>query len=154
MKELESHAAPRNTGGYLRCSNISLSIVKDKGMKRHQLFWLLSAEASSAFAADSTSEQLGKAVEASVKEMAFYDDAALGASAAELMSRKLGAVAEASKIQSNLTLMQANKCLMPRDPINPRVYSQSAFACVHATPRPGNTPVPECDREKWTKRVQ
>lgn len=122
-------------------------------MARHQLLWILLSVAGSASAADTTCEQLGKAVEAGVKEMAFYDDAALGTTGAEMMSRKLGAVVEASKVQSNLALMQANKCPMPREPINPRAYSQSAFACVHATPRPGSAPVPECDREKWVKKI-
>jgi hypothetical protein len=105
-------------------------------------------------AAPSICDALAKAVDDGVKEMAFYDEAALGTPALEVTNRRLNLVAEASRVQSNLMLMQANKCPMPKDPISPRAYFGSAFACAHAIVKPGTDPIPECDREKWVKKNQ
>jgi len=96
-------------------------------------------------------EELGRAVEASVKEMAYYDQAELGTPEAEITNRKLSMVAEASKAQSNLLLMQSNKCALPKQPVSPRAYFHAAFACVHKTPKSGSGYIPECDRAKWVR---
>ena len=99
-------------------------------------------------------DELGQAVEAGVKEMAYYNDAALGTPEAELTNRRLSMVAEASRVQSNLLLMQANRCAMPKQAINPRAYLQAAFACVHRSPKSSSSYIPECDRAKWTRSTE
>ena len=96
-------------------------------------------------------DDLAKAVEAGVKEMAYFEQSALGTPASEVTNRRLSIVAEASKVQSNLLLMQSNKCPMPKQSINSRAYFNNAFACAHAMPKAGTGPIPECDRSTWVR---
>ena len=66
--------------------------------------------------------------------------------------RKLTSIGQ---IQANLTLMQANKCQLPKSAVDYRPYLYSASRCAiakSAAQRAGSNARPlECDRDTWTR---
>lgn len=70
-------------------------------------------------------------------------------------SRSAGAAtasAAATNILSNLQIMMASKCQMPTAPIDPSVYTVSAFKCITARSTPGASMLPdECKMENWQR---
>lgn len=104
-------------------------------------------------------DTLGSAVESGVKELAFYSaSGALDDSAPRESNRLMRKLASASVIQSNLQLMAANKCAMPKLPISDTDYYSNALDCTLATSRAQRTgekiELPECDRAKWVRTVK
>jgi hypothetical protein len=61
------------------------------------------------------------------------------------------------EIQANLTLMQANKCAMPKAPVDYGPYLTQALKCNIARSsalRAGDHNLPaECDRDKWVRQT-
>lgn len=106
--------------------------------------------------AESTCELLSKAVEGGVQELAYqgfvgvFDD-----SAARESNRLLQKVFISTAIQSNLILMQANKCQLPKLPVNDVDYSSNALECAISTSKAQRTgdkaPQAECNRDKWAR---
>jgi hypothetical protein len=126
-------------------------------MKRTIFGVLLVAVYGFAAAADMKSQQSGcdrfaVAVEDGVKALAAtaqYDGAA------NEVQRKLESNSILKEIQANLTLMQANKCQLPKDPVGSRWYFSAAFQCDMARNkalRAGDKQQPpECDRDRWVR---
>lgn len=110
-------------------------------------------------ASTSVCESLAVAVDADMKQLAasgvsdFFEDSAMRET-----NRRLGRVVAASLIQSNLMLMQANKCLPPKAPISDGTYINDALQCEIAkskAQRLGDKSLPaECDRDKWVQKTK
>lgn len=104
--------------------------------------------------AQTACDRLAEAIETSAKEISFYAvDGALDNSAPRATNRKLEQNMHVGLIQANLTLMQANKCPLPKAPFSESGYKDSAFTCVAAAMRGGDPTkqLPECDRAKWVR---
>jgi hypothetical protein len=124
-------------------------------MLRSALWFLLFA--SGAAMAQSPCDDLAKEVDRSVREMAYSDEAPPRESLAGETSRKMDRSYEASKLSANLTIMQGNKCTMPKFSIDPRYYSDSARKCRSASPISAaayGEIAPECDRSKWVRSTK
>jgi hypothetical protein len=128
-------------------------------MKRTIFGVLLVAACGFAQAADKVSAQQGPCdalageVEASVKELAYYSiNGTLDDSAPRETNRKLQKVVASNLIQSNLVLMQANKCPMPKLPIYESAYRSAALKCFTAE-QPKEGIALECVRTKWTRNT-
>jgi hypothetical protein len=61
------------------------------------------------------------------------------------------AVVNAANIQSNLMLMQSNKCKLPVAPITPLAYSKNALECDSAAGDDRTSRAEKCDRSKWIR---
>jgi hypothetical protein len=96
-------------------------------------------------------EEFNQILEARAKELEFREIDGIGKEGAAAVDSSTQQLVQASLLQSNLMLMQANKCPMPRNPIDPRLYFHSAFNCVHFVPKPNSMEVAPCDRKKWVK---
>lgn len=98
-------------------------------------------------------DALAAEVEASVKELAFYSiDGSFDDSAPRETNRKLQKVIASNLIQSNLSLMQANKCPMPKLPVYESAYRSAALKCFTAE-KPKDGLAPECIRTNWTRNT-
>jgi hypothetical protein len=98
-------------------------------------------------------DALAAEVEASVKELAYYSiDGTFDDSAPREANRKLQKVVASNLIQSNLALMQGNKCQMPKQPIYESAYRSSALKCFTAE-KPKEGVAPECIRTNWTRNT-
>jgi hypothetical protein len=101
----------------------------------------------------SACDALSAEVEASVKELSYYSvDGTFDDSAPRETNRKLQKVVASNLIQSNLALMQANKCPMPRQPIYESAYRSAALKCLNAE-QPKEGVAAECIRTKWTRNT-
>jgi DNA gyrase/topoisomerase IV subunit B len=100
-------------------------------------------------------EALANAVEDGVKELAFLrSQVELERSAPRETNQQLEKVVTTNLMQMHLTLMQANKCPLPRTTFADSAYSDKAFACSKALIRAqaGDKAFPEaCDRTKWAR---
>lgn len=126
-------------------------------MKRTVFGVLLAAACGFAQAADAksqgTCDALAAAIEASVKDLAYYTfDGALDSSAARETNRQLQKVVAASLIQTNLSIAQANRCPAPKQPIDESAYRSAALKCATAT-KPKDGVAPECVRPNWTRNT-
>ena len=125
-------------------------------MKRTIFGVLLVAACGFAQAADSKSpsgvcEGLAAEVDASLKELAYYSiDGTFDDSAPRETNRKLQKVIASNLIQANLTLMQANKCALPKLPIYENAYRSAALKCF-TVDQPKDGVAPECIRSKWVR---
>jgi hypothetical protein len=98
-------------------------------------------------------ETLAAAVEAGVRDLAFYSiDGTFDNSAVRETNRQLQKVVASNLIQANLTLMQANRCALPRLPVDEGAYRSAALKCFTAT-KPKDGVAPECVRPTWTRNV-
>jgi hypothetical protein len=110
-------------------------------------------------AAQTPCDALSKEFELNVKEIAFADvDGIFDDSAPRATIRKMEKVFQASALQSNLLLMQANKCPPPKAPVNAMAYRESAILCAIASSkaqRAGDKgEILECDRDKWARSAK
>jgi hypothetical protein len=118
------------------------------------LFLVALAMHSAAFS-QSVCEDLARAAEDNVKEMAYaVTDGSSDNSAPRETNRKLNQIAQSSMLNANLMLMAANKCTMPKLPVSEKSYRDSASECslAHRMPKSGQpAPLAECDRSKWVR---
>jgi hypothetical protein len=128
-------------------------------MKRTIFGVLLVAACGFAQAADrapalaGSCEALAATVEAGVRDLAFYSiDGTFDSSAARETNRQLQKVVASNVIQANLTLMQANRCALPKLPIDENAYRSAALKCFTAA-KPKDGVAPECIRPTWTRNI-
>ena len=96
-------------------------------------------------------DSLAASVEEGVKDLSHYRfDGAFDNSAVRETNRQLQKVVTTNLIQANLTLMQANKCVLPKLPINDYAYRSAALKCATST-KPKDEVAPECVRPNWTR---
>jgi hypothetical protein len=101
-------------------------------------------------------DNLAAAVESGAKELSFIRvDGAADNSAARESNRQLQKVVATNLMQMNLSLMQANRCNLPRVPFSDSSYYLSALSCSTALLKSqlnqvSDSPA-ECDRSKWTR---
>lgn len=131
-------------------------------MKRTILGVLLVAACGFAQAAEKapapagSCEALTGAVEGGLKALSFISANGMGDnSAARESNRQLEKVVETNLMQMNLSLLQANKCPVPKGPLVDNVYYLDALKCSNALMKgrldnDKSTP-PECDRSKWKR---
>ena len=119
---------------------------------------LASCFASGPALANSVCDQFAYAIESSVKEISHYSrGGSIDNSAPRAANRKLDQSIHVGLIQANLTMMQAAKCTLPKEPIQENSYGSAAFKCEMAAFKagqsgsPATTPLPECDRDKWVR---
>ncbi len=106
--------------------------------------------------AQSACDTLTKAAEKNIKEMSYSVAAGMFSSEGET-NRRLEKVYVATALQSNLMLMQANKCPMPKAPVSDTEYSKNAMECVLAASKAQRLgdkgALSECDRATWTRQA-
>lgn len=123
------------------------------------LLLILLALASSLALADPKSsapicDELSASIDAGSKELSaagvsdFFGDSAF-----KETNRQLKMVVASNIIQSNLVLMQANKCQLPKAPIANNLYISNSLQCEAALSKAArlkekDSPT-ECDRSKW-----
>ena len=92
------------------------------------------------------------AIEDNLKSMAFAG-ADLGGGPQRESVRRSEQIFYASLIHSNLIVLQANKCPMPKGAISQSAYREVAVGCVLALSKSTGTTTPaECDRSTWTRK--
>jgi hypothetical protein len=100
-----------------------------------------------------TCQALADVIEANVRDLAFYNiDGTFDGSAARETNRQLQKVVATNLIQSNLLLMQANRCSLPKLPVDDEAYRSAALKCFTAS-KPKEGVAPECIRPKWTRNT-
>jgi hypothetical protein len=104
--------------------------------------------------AQSPCDEFAREIDRGLREIAYFDEPAYKETAASEASRKMDRAYEVSRMQANLSLMLANRCAMPKYPMEPRIYAENAYKCRRAAPIAsvayGEFPT-ECDRTKWVK---
>jgi hypothetical protein len=126
-------------------------------MKRTIFGVLLVAACGFAQAADNksqgTCDALAAAVEGGVRDLAHYSfDGTFDSSAMRETNRQLQKVVASNLIQANLTLMQANRCPLPKLPVDEYAYRSAALKCLSAV-KPKDGVAPECIRPNWVRNT-
>lgn len=102
-------------------------------------------------------DELSASVEAGNKELSaagvydFFEENAFRET-----NRQLKMVVASNIIQSNLVLMQANKCQLPKTPVANNLYISNSLQCEAARSKAARLKekdLPEeCDRSKWVSK--
>lgn len=97
-------------------------------------------------------DRLAQAVEDNAKNLSYYRVSGIADdSAPRETNRLLQRVIYTNMLQSNLTLMQANKCALPSTPVVDDAYTSSALKCMTAKVNAHSKFPPECDQSSWVR---